>query len=221
MNLFIDIETIPDQRVGAFDAILADIKPPANYKKPETIDKWMAEQGKAAAREKWLRTALDGAQGEVISIAYAFDDDDIVCIDRDLGSDVVTERVILETLLGKFVDEKKRGAIWTGHNVEWDIRFLWQRALILGVAWAGLIPVNRRDRVFCTMREWAGYRDTISLDKLCRAFGIKGKGGTTGADVWPMVEQGRYDELRQYNIDDVRKVRDIYRRMHPQTEARA
>ncbi len=64
-----------------------------------------------------------------------------------------------------------------------------------------------------TMVEWAGSRDRISLDRLCKVFGIEGKGDITGADVYPMYKEGRIDEISQYCAHDVDITRAVYKRM--------
>ena len=40
IDVYIDIETIP----GAFMPDISDLKVPSNYKKPETIQKWIEER---------------------------------------------------------------------------------------------------------------------------------------------------------------------------------
>ena len=71
------------------------------------------------------------------------------------------------------------------------------------------------DQVFDTMVQWAGVRDKISMDRLCKILGIPGKaGGPTGADVWQMVQDGRMDDVAKYCKDDVWRTRAIYERMN-------
>jgi len=64
MRIYIDVETIPGQIMGAKEAARAGVKPPANYKKPETIAAWWAEEGEAAVERAYRAQALDAAQGE-------------------------------------------------------------------------------------------------------------------------------------------------------------
>ena len=44
-HIVIDIETIATQRMDVMDYIAATVKPPATYKKPESIAEWHKEQG--------------------------------------------------------------------------------------------------------------------------------------------------------------------------------
>lgn len=64
------------------------------------------------------------------------------------------------------------------------------------------------------MIAWAGYKDRISQDALCQALGIEGKpDGIDGSKVWDFFKEGRIEEIKAYNIDDVLKVRKIYNRI--------
>jgi predicted PolB exonuclease-like 3'-5' exonuclease len=63
------------------------------------------------------------------------------------------------------------------------------------------------------MIQFAGAKKTISLDKLCLALSLPGKGEHTGADVWPMVKAGRLDDVAEYCKSDVQKTRAVFDRM--------
>ena len=73
-NIFLDIETIPVQSQSARDEIKSQITPPGNIKKPESIEKWLAENADAAAAEAIGKTSFDPAQGHICTIAWAIDD---------------------------------------------------------------------------------------------------------------------------------------------------
>ena len=219
-NLYIDIVTIPDQRPGAFDKIYDTIRPPATYKKPESIEKWMVENGSKAAAETHLKTSLNGIAGEICSIAWALDDGEIIgnCRRPD-----TTESWLLQHFFDCIAQETKSGEgeyprlTWIGHNViDFDLRFLKQRAIVNNVKPPFLIPADARHgsaQVFDTMKAWAGWKGYVSQEALCEALGIKGKDDMTGADVWPAYQRKEYDTIEEYNRDDVRIVRELFRRM--------
>ena len=73
-RLFIDIETVPTQKVAIVDYVQQNLKPPNNYKNEDAINKWLAEH----AEEAFRRTSLDGAFGEIAVISYAVDDDPVL-----------------------------------------------------------------------------------------------------------------------------------------------
>lgn len=236
IKIFIDIETIPDQRDGAFDRYVSEVEPPGNYKKQETIDKWMAENAEAVAMENFLKTGLTGLHGEICSIAFAVDDrNPISCVRK---RDVATEQGLLTYFWNNvtaeiYADAEDDVALqarrnfarpqWIGHNVlDFDLRFLKQRSIICGVQPAYTIPADARhgfDDAFDTMKEWAGWRGYVKLDELVDALGIEAPGWAQevaevdGSQVWEMYRQGEYDNIAAYNLLDVWKVREIYRCM--------
>src|SRR5574337_886391 len=106
-----------------------------------------------------------------------------------------------------------------GHNhAGFDLRFIWQRAVILGVKPPIWWPHNARpwdtDVVFDTMVQWAGTGNRISMDNLCAALGLPGKSeGMDGSMVWDAVKDGRISEVADYCKGDVERTRAIYKRM--------
>ena len=56
----IDIETLPTENTEVIAKIGSTIKPPANYKKQDTIDQWMTENYEIELKNKVSKTALDG-----------------------------------------------------------------------------------------------------------------------------------------------------------------
>lgn len=110
-----------------------------------------------------------------------------------------------------------------GHNVrEFDLRFLFQRAVILGVRPPFHLPHDVRpgsDRVFDTMTAWAGWGGRISLDRLCTALNIPGKGSELGGEdidgskVWDLYRDGRAEDVAIYCRADVERVRHVHRRL--------
>lgn len=215
MNLFIDIETIPDQRKDALDRVKSTLKAPANYKKSEAIEKYINEN----ADEAWAKTSLKGLYGEVCSIAWAIDDNPVQALTRPAS---MSEG----DLLAKFFEAIKaqtgngRGdypnITWIGHNIiEFDLRFLKQRTLVNQVKPAFFIPADARhgSTAFDTMKEWAGWKGYVKLDELCEVFGFPGKGDVDGSMVAKLWADGEYDTIQEYNKQDVEMVRNVYRRM--------
>ena len=61
--LTFDIETSPTTDEKVIAELVETVQPPANYKKPDTIEKWMDEHAQEKAQELINRTALDGSYG--------------------------------------------------------------------------------------------------------------------------------------------------------------
>ncbi len=217
MELFLDIETIPTQRPGALEEIRATIEPPGNLKKAETIERWMQENAKSKADELWRKTALDGTQGEICTIGFAVGDAEPMATTR--ASVHVSEADHLQDSFDMMAQRlKNKTPQLIGHNViAFDLRFIFQRAVILGVKPPFQLPVDRRyndDRVFDTMTAWAGWGNRISLKNLCRALGIEVKSdGIDGSMVWDLFCNGEASRISGYCKEDVAAVRQVFRRM--------
>lgn len=219
MNIYLDIETIPTQDQAVIDRIAEEITPPGSYKKQDTIDQWIAEQKPALVAEAVAKTSFDGALGRIACASIAVDDGEPLKFYREDWQDERAERMVLGDLFVAILDaamDVTRKPVFIGHNiVDFDLKFIFQRAVILGIRPPTVIPFRAKpwgDEVFDTMTVWAG-RDRVSMDKLCRALGLAGKGDIDGSKVWPMVQAGRIAEVAAYCADDVRRTRALHRRL--------
>jgi hypothetical protein len=229
MHLYIDIETIPSQAPDAREQIAAEIKPPGNYRKADTIAAWERDDKPALVEDAYLRTSFDGGAGQIVCIGWAIDGGMPTAeVHTSLSQDA--ERRMLRDFFSGVREELHKhsvaginlssGAAPTivGHNViGFDIPFVTKRCMILGVKPPIWWPMNPRPygtSPYDTMLQWAGVGQSISLDKLCRILGVPGKGdGPTGADVWPMVQAEKWHEVASYCMADVERTRAVHRRM--------
>ena len=237
-KLYYDSETIPDQRPGAFDRYLDQVKPPANYKKQESIDKWMLENAEAEAEKDYLKTGLTGLHGEICSIAFAIEDREVIAVTRGLDG-IETEADVLNTFWEELIMQTREEASstdaaqwakleWIGHNViDFDLRFLKQRSIVNGIKPGFLVPADARhggDWVFDTMKEWCGTYGSnryVKQDDLCDVLGITKPEWIDddiltidGSKVWDLYKGGEFGLIREYNRLDVWRVREMYRRMN-------
>ncbi len=238
-NIYFDIETIPAQEFRVIDGIkqamkaeldqaMQSVRAPGNYKKPDAIAEYVeAERAKLVAEfdakvdEAINRTGLDGTYGQVFCIAWAVDDNPVqwVSVADDLSAS--TEAHLLRswfTLLNNIrCWSSGRRPVLIGHNSnEFDIPFIWKRAVIHGVKppiWWPKDPKPWGDSTVDTMTMWAGAKGRISMDKLCAALGIPGKEGMSGKDVWPAVQRGEHEKVVNYCKDDVERTRQMHKRM--------
>jgi 3'-5' exonuclease len=229
-TLYLDIETIPAQNPAVREELAAGITPPGNMSKADTIAAWEKEKKPGLVEEAWRRTSFDGALGQIVVIGYAVDDEvPITLFDRaDATKPVPTladEAKVLKSFFGALGQMNANEAVvttWCGHNVvDFDLRFIFQRAVIQGIRPPFVIPFNAKpwgDRVFDTMVQWAGAKNRIGLDKLCKVLGVAGKGSELGDEidgskVWDFVKDGRIADVATYCAGDVARVREIHKRM--------
>lgn len=238
MNLYFDIETIPVQdpeQIAGMRAALTDelekalggIKAPGNYKKAESIAEYEAAEAQRLRSEYPQRledaiasTGLDGGLGQIACIGWAVEDGPVMSRHvEDLTP--AAERDLLahwfHSLVSAHSGHAGRRPVLIGHNSNaFDIPFIWKRAIVHGVRpplWFPRDPKPWGDATFDTMTAWAGARGHIGMDRLCKLLGLPGKGGMSGADVWPLVQAGRIADVAEYCRGDVERTRQLHRRM--------
>jgi predicted PolB exonuclease-like 3'-5' exonuclease len=219
MNIYLDIETIPSQREDVRAMIADKVTPPAAMKKAETIAAWERDQKGEAVEEAWLKTSLDGTFGQIVCIGYAIDGGMVSTISGDPFAEG-DERKILQRFFASLPEHSQDGRPRTfiGHNLaNFDIRYIWQRAVINGVKTPYWWPHEAKpwdDVLFDTMTKWAGPRGFVSMDKLCLAFGVTGKpDDIDGSRVWEYVREGKIQKVADYCAGDVERARIIHKRM--------
>ena len=233
MRVYLDIETTGTSDPDIIREIEAGISAPANYTKAESIQQWMDTKGQAAKREAVGKTALDAALGSVISIAWATENmEEPACLVRDPADP--SDKELLINWVGQIERTLKAGAIQSptdgelihipdfypiAHNATWDLGFLFRRLVINTIKPGFSFPSPaswRYGRDYaCTMVEWAGHKDRISLDRLCRALNVPSPkaSGVDGSNVGDLWKAGELDKVREYNKADVVAVSWIWERL--------
>jgi len=222
--LYLDIETLPTSNPEVIAEFAASIKPPGTIKKQESIDAWMAENRDAAIKEAIAKTSFSGLDGSIACICYAFDDSDVFSV---RVSEEISEKVILESFYSHVFNnnaiDTARGYVGgdltiVGHNVVgFDLPFIKHRSIINKVKPAKQFIKAFDDKwgkeVKDTMLLWSSDpHKRGSMDRLCKAFGLEGKGefdGSMVADTWPVDPE----KVIEYCKDDVRRTREMYKRI--------
>jgi hypothetical protein len=222
MLIYLDIETMPCTDPAVIADIHASVKPPATYKKAESIEAWLKDEGEKAKADAVSKTSFDGLYGRICCICYAFDDGEVY---SESGDD---EKLLLENFYRHVFDvtttNLHEGFVYmpltiVGHNVAgFDLPFLKHRSIINQVRPPKQIldamSAKPWDKCIAdTMLMWSSdSQKRASMDKLCKAFGIAGKGdfdGSMVASTWPVDPQKVVD----YCKDDVRRTRTIFQRI--------
>lgn len=223
MNIYLDVETLGTTDPEVIAEFEANIKAPATYKKPESIAEWMKENRESALKEMVSKTSFSGLYGSIACICYAFDDGKVFSVDCRDG-----EKKMLEDFYSHIYDQTSTAihggvvegkATFVGHNiVGFDLPFLKHRSIILGVKpprafMEAFAAKPWGSEVADTMLLWSSDKEKrASMDKLCKAFGIPGKGdfdGSMVADTWPIDPH----KVITYCADDVQRTREIYKRI--------
>lgn len=214
-NVYIDLETLGTDDPTVIAEIAATINAPGQYKKPESIANWEATEKPRVVEEAVNRTSFDACYGRVICAGIAVEKGYIFTFyegdERQIISDLFTSIDSGFDLRGD--------ATFVGHNVTFDLRFLFQRACVLNLKPPPVLlkamhakPWELAD----TMLIWSGTdRDKrISLDKLCKVLGIDSpKGEVNGSMVAQLYRDGEIEKIAEYCKRDVEAVRACYRRL--------
>lgn len=239
MNVYLDIETIPGEacREEFIAEAMANFKAPSSLTKTQAcadlgitgndakftskddaiaqwVERFKVEKAPEVAEEAWRKTSFDGAKGEICSIAWKVEGGNMMSVSRGAFSEVE----IIKAFFGGVHSEcNGRPPFFIGQYVAgFDLKFLWHRAVILGVKPLFSLPFDgRHDKDFyCTQQAWAGFNGRMSQDNLCKALGIEGKpDDIDGSKVYDFYKAGNIQRIEEYNRYDVEAVEQIYNRL--------
>jgi hypothetical protein len=205
-KLFFDIETIP----GPIAPEREDVKVPANYKKQETIDKYIDEN----LSKEWAKQSFNPKKGVVLCLSIAIDNGEPKIFTGN-------ERDIFMNLSLFLENNGVSSPIWIAHNAAFDLGFTYLRALKYECkALCRLLPSNMRSQaVYDTQDKMMpyAYKEYTSLDASCKYFSIKSskEGGVDGSKVWEYHLEGRDQEIYDYCNEDVKVLRDLFNCLNP------
>lgn len=188
----------------------------------------------AEAEEEKRRGALSPFTGHIITIgvmnvdtgqmaAYAeVPGQDVLEVEREENRTYLTgnERLILEAFW-QHLSADDRFITFNGR--QFDAPFLMIRSAILGLRpKRDLVGYRYSFHPNCDLREALNFTGTVysrqmrfNLDLACKAFGVESskREGQDGRTVETMFREGRYREIADYCLDDVRATAELYRRL--------
>lgn len=241
MKIVIDIETLPGH-LNRREEDMADIAENVELKcslnkgqiiaelgdpqlKYKTLDElkpmWIEANKEKAVEEVYRKRALDGTYGTVCSIAFKQPGAHEEPISMSLASHD-NEQSLLQDFVYRINGMCKRSGgnitqpLFIGHNVIFDLKFLFRRVVINMLYLDIDLPFGgwHGKDYFCTSQAWCGRDGRISQNNLCKALGIEGKpGDICGANVYDHALEGDFKRIEEYNIDDILKCEQVYRRL--------
>ena len=240
MIVTFDIETLPcsdpevvaefskDIQAKANEKVAA-VKAPSNYKDEAKIAEYVEakkneiyEEATDLLKEAIDKTSFSGLYGRIACICYAIDDGEVHALAFDEKTNLLAFYDEIYAAATKELPggrQATEAVTFCGHNVVgFDLPFLKHRSIILGVK-----PPVFFQKAFDAKPWGTEVADTMlmwstdphkrgSMDRLCKAFGIPGKGdfdGSMVAATWPVDPM----KVVSYCIDDVRRTRQMYKRI--------
>lgn len=212
--LYIDLETSAYVDIIQEEDYLEFV--PRNYKKDESIKKFI-DDNKPELSKKIIKTrSLDPLQCKVICISYSFNGQKPQAITGK-------EETILEILQTKIQDYIKEeggsitGLSLVGHNIKkFDAPILYLRACKYDLdPLKQLLYFTRRDIIdTMEMGSYYVYGHMVSLDSLCKFFRVESpKSKMDGSMVYDFYKQGRIEDIAKYCNEDVQALIDIYKKL--------
>jgi hypothetical protein len=225
MNIYLDIETLQTTDEEVISSLRHSVKPPATYRKAESILEWLKENEESATADLVAKTSFDGMYGSIACICWAIDDGEVWTASRlnNTEAEMLTDfydAVRNAVKLDYHGGSTNQQLTVVGHNVAgFDLPFLKHRSIINKVTPATDIrkAMNAKPWDSCiadTMLMWSSdSQKRASMDKLCKAFGIEGKGDFDGSMVNSEWTTGSKQKVIDYCKDDVRRTRELYKRI--------
>ena len=190
-----------------------DSKMPAAVWKELWAKEFRAEKSAALADQLWRGQALNPNEGRIICVGLKAPDGEVTT--THWGDDE-------KWLLSKTFDDIRRmagmGTVprFIGHNVRFDLEFLWKRAVILeehplcDIPWDG-----RHDKdYYCTMQAWAGFGKRISLRNLAAILGLPEPETSPGSEVLDHYLDGDMELIGDHCAEDIKLTEAIWRRLN-------
>ena len=201
-RVYVDIETLPPEKESG-----------------------LYEELCQSSDDEFRKLALDGDFGRVLTVGVIVEQDNQITHQGLLGR----ER---QTLMFHLDEVRTLRGFWKlmqgfntnrdlviGHNVFWDLLFLYKRSIVQRVRPSVELSFARyrSQPIYDTMQMWNrwDFRKFISLDKLAKVLGLESskQQGIDGSKVYDHFCAGCHVEIADYCMRDVRLVRQIYQRM--------
>jgi hypothetical protein len=212
--LILDIETVPIAAHLEMPYPLDDRSPPTTSQRTaESITRWREKDRAKWTAERAKQCSLNPRLGRVLVIGTS--------VETLVVDDPAQEAAALTRFWELAHGTGGRVVTWNG---SWDLRFLVIRSLAHRV----MIPLPpstvqgwfKRYVTFphydckAVLMNWDTAKAGDGLNEWATFFGLEGKAdGMTGADVWPMYQAGRLEDVVRYCEQDVALTAAIYQRI--------
>ncbi len=224
--LYLDVETLQTTNSDVIADLESKITAPGQYKKPDSIAEWIKENHDSELEKLVSQTSFNALHGSIACICFALDDDEVQAVSTKDQNELAMLTEFYEILLEKISEDRQGGnrghrdLVVVGHNVVgFDLPFIKQRSIINGIRPPTELQLAMSAKpwdkyVQDTMLLWStDSQKRVSMDSLCRAFNIPGKGDFDGSKVNSEWTTGSKTKVIDYCRMDVVRTREIYKRI--------
>lgn len=203
-TIVFDLETLPDGEYPTPE----DVKVPGSMKKEETI--YAFTHNPENLEQVYRDRSKSYIEGRILSIGWKADDDEtIVHINGDEETVMQEFDIAIKTKFRERFDTDTIHSVkWIAHNLNtFDGPYLRLRAMKYNCEYI-LKAMGEKPDFVDTMKVacYPDYRGYVSLDALCKLFGLPGKGEIDGSMIYDMYKAGKIKEIADYCKSDVDKL---------------
>lgn len=178
--------------------------------------------------EEYKETGFDASLGRILCIGYCEENEHGEIIEQgcfgwnETTQKFETDETILLSEFWQYVRGfQHRVDFIVGHNIlGFDLPFIIQRSVIHNIKPTVNFDMYKFQKfpIFDTMLRWDFYvfKKMTSLKKLAYAMGLKcpKSGDIDGSKIKEAFDQGRFEEIRKYCLQDVEATHNIWRKMN-------
>lgn len=210
MNIYLDLETVP-----ATEPTESEIKACSAKRKPEEIEKDYLENRDALLAKALKSKSVSIYDSKIVCLGYAFGDGEVHAITG-------REDYILKSFSGAILDHHKENGgspegntlfAFNGDGFDYPLLYL-KSCLYKEMVVKGMVYFATKKDVM-RMSAFNKYGTFVSLDAICKFFGIEGKGDIDGSMIYPMYKEGKIEEIAEYCRRDVEKTRKLEKILLP------
>ena len=208
-----DLETVPNENASKPEFDESTVKL-GNVKDPEKRQAKIEAARAEHDNDMVKKMSLDGGMCKIISIAAMMINPDGEILEEKVYFDEKNDDMITLMFL-----EWSKGTTLCGWNIKgFDIPVLWKRGILnkqRTLSTPQYLDLTKKYGYGCLdlMQVWNNY-DMGAMAKCCKALDVPGKSKMSGGDVYKYYMDGRYDEIKEYNMEDVTACYEIYKHLY-------
>lgn len=215
-KLIIDIETIPNQNLSdelkpKFDSSTLKM---GNIKDPIKAQEKIMEAEKKFEEGLTKTMSIQSNFCQIISLGYIEIDE----FNKEIKQDVFLDSENDESIIKNFE------SIYQGHTIigwnckGFDIPIIWKRSILNGIGslfqdYRKLCAPYQDNGCIDLMHVFNGNREYGKLIECAALLGIPAKEGMDGSQIYDAFKDGKFDEIKNYNMQDCEATLAIYKKI--------